>query len=175
VAEGDEYNPEVSPVELKATFEHPANNWRPAINVTWYQGGAMLQTPKGYIDLNKIGHGVMFKGSNGYLIADFDSRVVLPYGKEADMTYYNRRANDEIIPDMGRFQEQWINACKSDLKTACDFDYGGTLIEQMLLGLVAYRVGKKLDYDGATGRVTNSAEGNALLSRKYRSGWTLDG
>ena len=52
---------------------------------------------------------------------------------------------------------------------------GGTLIELMLLGLVAYRVGKKLDYDGAAGRVTNSAEGNDLLKRTYRSGWTLDG
>jgi len=45
----------------------------------------------------------------------------------------------------------------------------------MLLGLVAYRVGKKLDYDGAAGRVTNSPEANALLSRQYREGWTLNG
>jgi hypothetical protein len=41
--------------------------------------------------------------------------------------------------------------------------------------MVAYRVGKKLNYDGATGKVTNSEEANALLSRKYRDGWTLDG
>jgi hypothetical protein len=45
----------------------------------------------------------------------------------------------------------------------------------MLLGLVAYRVGKKLEYDGTRGRVTNSAEGNDLLSRQYRPGWTLHG
>ena len=174
-AEGEEYNPEVTPVEFKATFEHPANDWRPAIKVTWYQGGAMPRTPRGYIDLNKIGHGVMFKGEKGFIIADFDSRVILPFGKKTDLTYYNRRAKEEILPDMGHFQRQWTKACKSDLKTACDFDYGGTLIEQMLLGLVAYRVGKKLDYDGATGRVTNSTKGNDLLSRKYRSGWTLNG
>jgi len=47
--------------------------------------------------------------------------------------------------------------------------------EQMLLGLVAYRVGKKIQYDGATGRVTNDTAANDLLSRKYRPGWTLDG
>jgi len=174
-AEGEPFNPEVTPVELKATFEHPANDWRPAIRVTWYQGGAMPQTPKGYVDLNKIGHGAMFKGSQGFLIADFDSRVILPYGKEADMTYYKPRPKDELIPPLGHFQEQWTKACKGDLKTSCDFDYGGTLIEQMLLGLVAYRVGKKLDYDGVAGRVTNSDEANELLSRKYRPGWTLDG
>jgi predicted dehydrogenase len=174
-AEGEEFNPEVTPVELKATFEHPANDWRGPINVTWYQGGAMPQSPKGYIDLNKIGHGVMFKGSQGFLIADFGSRLLLPYGKEADMTYYKPRPKDELIAPLGHFQKQWTSACKGDLKTACDFDYGGTLIEQMLLGLVAYRVGTKIDYDGATGRVTNSTEGNDLLSRQYRPGWTLDG
>ena len=175
VAEGDKFNPEVTPVKLTATFEHPANNWRPAITVTWYQGGAMPQTPKSYIDLSKIGHGVMFKGSQGFVIADFDSRIILPYGNAADMTYYKPRTKDGLIPRLDHFQKEWTNACKGDLKTSCDFDYGGTLIEQMLLGLVAYRVGKKIDYDGSSGRVTNSAEGNDLLGRQYREGWTLNG
>jgi hypothetical protein len=49
------------------------------------------------------------------------------------------------------------------------------MIEQMLLGLVAYRVGKKISYDGATGCVTDSAEADALLRRSYRQGWTLNG
>ena len=174
-AEGEKFNPEVTPVELHTSFDHPANDWRGPIRVHWYQGGAMPKSPKDYIDLNKIGHGAMFKGSNGFVIADFDSRLILPYGKEADMTYYKPRSRDKLIPPLGHFQEEWTRACKGDLKTSCDFDYGGTLIEMMLLGLVAYRLGKKLDYDGATGRITNSAEGNDLLSRKYRPGWILNG
>ena len=48
-------------------------------------------------------------------------------------------------------------------------------MEMMLLGLVAYRVGKDLDYDGASGRVTNSDEANELLHRTYRPGWVLNG
>ena len=61
VAEGDEFNPEVSPVKLEATFEIPANDWRSAIGVTWCQGGAMPKSPKPYVDLNKIG--LMMAGS----------------------------------------------------------------------------------------------------------------
>ncbi len=76
---------------------------------------------------------------------------------------------------MGNFQRQWINACKGNLTTSCNFDYGGKMIEMMLLGLVAYRVGKKISYDGATGKVTDCPEANELLSRKYREGWTLNG
>jgi len=49
------------------------------------------------------------------------------------------------------------------------------MIEQMLLGLVAYRVGKRIEYDGVAGRVTNSPEANELLRRTYRPGWALNG
>jgi len=174
-AKGDKFDPEVTPVELEAHFEHPANDWRPAIRVSWYQGGAMPESPREYVDLKRIGHGAMFEGSKGVLISDFGSRILLPSGDAADMTYYTPRPKEKLIPPMGSFLGEWVNACKSDLKTSCDFDYGGTLIEMMLLGLVAYRVGKKLDYDSATGQVTNSAEGNDLLRRKYRPGWTLNG
>ncbi len=135
----------------------------------------MPDSPIGYVDLNKIGHGALFRGTRGFVVADFGSRLVIPYGPKADMTYYEPRKEDKLIPPLGNFQKQWIDACKTDLKTSCDFDYGGKLIEMMLLGLVAYRTGEKLEYDGDKGAVTNSAEGNALLSREYRQGWTLDG
>jgi len=172
---GDPFNPDVSPVELHTTFEHPANDWRPAIKVHWYQGGAMPRSPREYFDLNKIGHGAMFKGTNGYIVADFNSRLIIPGENTDDMTYYTPRPKDKVLPDMGGFQREWINACKTDLKTSCDFDYGGLLIEQMLLGLVAYRVGAKISYDGGTGRVTDNAEADKLLRREYREGWTLEG
>ena len=175
VASGEPFNPEVSPVEMTATFEHPANAWRPAIGVSWYQGGAMPRPPREYIDLNKIGHGVMFKGSLGYLIADFQTRLLVPFGDKADFTYYKPRPADQIIPPLGHFQEEWIRACKGTLRTSCDFDYSGTLCEQMLLAHVAYRAGQKIEYDGASGRVTNVPEANALLRRTYRPGWTLNG
>ena len=174
-ATGEPFNPEVTPVELEMCFEHPANDWRPAIRVYWHQGGAMPRSPKEYIDLNGIGHGAMFKGTKGFVVADFSSRLILPYGKKADLTYYKRRDAENVAPPMGHFIEEWIGACKGDLKTSCDFDYGGTMIEQMLLGLVAYRVGKKVEYNGATGHVTNSPEADGLLKRRYRPGWALNG
>ena len=49
------------------------------------------------------------------------------------------------------------------------------MIEMMLLGLAAYRVGKKVKYDGAAGQCTDCSEANELLRRTYREGWTLNG
>ena len=118
----------------------------------------------------------MFKGTKGFLISDFTSRIILPYGDESDLTYYKQRTKETVLPPIDHFQKQWFDACKNpSLKTACDFEYSGNMIEQMLLGLVAYRVGKKLEYDGAAGKVTNCPEANEFLSRKYREGWTLNG
>jgi len=175
-AKGEKFNPDVTPVECESHFDHPANAWRGPIRISWYQGGAMPASPKAYIDLKKIGHGAMFKGSKGHVVCDFDSRILLPFGTEADLTYYKPRAKDAVLPAIGHFQKQWLDACKNpSLKTACDFEYSGNMIEQLLLGLVAYRVGKKLEYDGAAGKVTNCPEANEFLSRKYRAGWTLNG
>jgi len=173
--EGEKFNPEVTPVELHTSFDVPANDWRGPVRVHWYQGGMMPRSPRDCVDLKKIGHGAMFKGTKGYVICDYDSRIVLPFGDDADLTYHKRRTKDQVIPPLGHFQREWIDACKGSLKTHCDFEYGGTAIEMMLLGLVAYRVGEKLQYDGASGRVTNNDKANALLSREYRPGWVLNG
>jgi len=87
-------------------------------------------------------------------------------------------------PGSDVFQKDWLDACKGksnnvvhgvSSKTHCDFEYAGTMMEQMLLGLVAHRVGKKLEYDPKTGRVTNSTEANDYLKRSYRPNWTLNG
>ena len=91
------------------------------------------------------------------------------------MTYYKPRPKNEVLPPLGLFQKEWFDACKGNLKTSCDFNYSGQMIEQMILGLVAYRAGKKIEYDGAAGRVTNVADANQYLTNKYREGWTLNG
>jgi len=92
------------------------------------------------------------------------------------MTYYDApESEDDLMEPLGNFAKEWTNACKTDLKTTCDFDYSGTMTETMELGLVAYRVDGKIKYDPDRGRVTNNAKADGLLRRKYRDGWELDG
>jgi len=176
---GDPFNPDVTPVELVTQFDLPANGWRDSIAVSWHQGGAMPDSPHRAIDLTGIDHGVMFTGSEGYLVADFQTYLLFPQKndpeQDADFTYYKPRPKEKLIPPMGIFQQEWINACKGNLKTSCNFGYATDMIEMMLLGLVAYRAGKKIKYDGATGQVTDCPEANQYLRHTYREGWTLNG
>lgn len=171
------FNPEVTPVELQCTFQFPKNTWRDKLRVIWYQGGAMPGSPSRWIDLNRIGHGAFFKGDRGFIVADFQNRILIPYGNDSDLTYYQPRAKERQAPSIGDFPEQWTNACKNGKPsaTACNFEYSSHMIETMCLGLVAYRSGGTLGYDGIRGQVTNNAAATALLSKPYRKGWDLLG
>jgi predicted dehydrogenase len=170
-------NPDVTPVNLTTSFMLPRNDWREKIRCTWFQGGAMPSSPNGWVDLNKIGHGAMFKGDKGFVVSDFGKRLIIPDGKSGNMTYYKPRPEDELQSDLGNFQKQWTAACKNGkpTETACNFEYSANMIENMCLGLAAYRAGKELVYDGATGAVTNDAAVNQYLMKQYRKGWTLNG
>ncbi len=54
-----------------------------------------------------------------------------------------------------------------------NFDYAAVLTETMLLGNVAVRLGKALDYDAEHVRVTNCPDAAELLSPAYRKGWEI--
>ncbi len=171
------FNPDVTPVNLMTSFIYPANSWRDKIRVTWHQGGSMPKSPSDWIDLNKISHGALFKGDKGYIVCDFTSRLIIPFGGNADMTYFKPRPEGEVIGNLGNFQKQWTAACKNGKpsETACNFEYSANMIESMCLGLAAFRAKEELLYDGAAGSITNNDAANAFLTKPYRSGWTMNG
>jgi hypothetical protein len=65
----------------------------------------------------------------------------------------------------------WVEAAKGKAQASCPFEYAARLTETMLLGVVALRAGKKIEYDGANMRITNVAQANDYLQRASRTGW----
>ena len=68
---------------------------------------------------------------------------------------------------------EWINACKGKGRPLADFQYSGWLTEANHLGNVAYRVGKKLQWDADQMVCPNAPEADALIRRAYRAPWKL--
>lgn len=168
-AEGDVRSEECYPHWLKARWEHPANEIHPALTLYWYDGIQRPQSPPGH-DLSKWNIGVMFVGEKGKLLADYGKRILLPEDQ-----YKDYKAPDETIPkSLGHYQE-WIQACKTGSPTLCNFDYSGKLVEHNLLGAVAFRVGKKLQWDPGKLEAINAPEAAKYIRTKYRDGWTLEG
>ena len=68
---------------------------------------------------------------------------------------------------------EWIEAIQGGDPTLSNFDFASGLTESMLLGNVAVRLGKSLDYDGKSGTVTNIPEAAKMIARTRRKGWEL--
>ncbi|MCX6877362.1 MAG: Gfo/Idh/MocA family oxidoreductase [Verrucomicrobia bacterium] len=171
-AQGTPVSTDTCPEWLTATWEHPANDWRPAIKVQWYDGGKKPGMPSPIFSRDNAFKGIIVYGDKGILYGDYDFRVVMPKG---DMTQYKAPKKEDLIPESPGHHNEWINACKTDKKTSCNFEYSGTLVENNMLALAAYRAGKKLEWDSTNMKAANCPEADQHLHRNYRDGWKLNG
>jgi len=174
-AEGSEPKSDATcPTWLTAEWDHPANDWRPAVKVYWYDGGKKPGMPSKVFNRDEMFKGAIFKGDKGFLICDYGYRLLMP--TSGDMTHYTApKSEEDLIPKSPGHHNEWIIGAKTGKPTLCNFDYSGALIEHNLLALVAYRVGKKLTWDAENLKATNCPEADRYIRKQYREGWVLDG
>jgi hypothetical protein len=77
-------------------------------------------------------------------------------------------------PPLSAGLRQWVEACKGGQQSAGAFLSAGPISEAVNLYAVALRTGRRLVWDVALGRVTNSADANRYLAREYRKGWEIE-
>lgn len=164
-AEGGPVHPETCPHGLKIKYQFPARGSLPALTLTWYDGDSI---PKKVDGQQVPGSGVMFIGTEGKLFADYGSHKLFPVEKFKDYT----PPPQTIEKSIGHHAE-WIRACKEGTPTTCNFDYSGALTEAVLLGNVAYRTGKRLEWDANTLTATNAPEADRFIRKEYREGWEV--
>jgi hypothetical protein len=160
-------HPEIAPASMRARYEYAARGDMPPVTMTWYQG---VEKPeawhKGLIPRWESGH--LFIGTKGMLLADYGRNVLLP---ESDFRDFKRP--EPFIPKSRGHYAEWIHACKTGEPTTCNFEYAGWLTEANHLGNVAYRAGKKLDWDPERMYARNAPEAEPFIRREYRKGWAL--
>lgn len=158
---------ETYPDYLTVRWEHPARGKRAPVKLTWYDGKQRPKSPEG-VDLQTWHKGIMFVGDQGTLLADYGRWLLLP---EADFKDF-KPPEPWIAPSIGHHQE-WIHACKTGAPTLCNFEYSGSLVEHNLLGTVAFRTGKKLQWDAENLKASNCPEADQFIHPPYREGWAL--
>jgi len=156
---------ETYPDYLIVRWEHPARGSRPPLKLTWYDGHQFPPSPPG-IDLTTWHLGIMFVGDKGTLLANYSKWILLP---ESEFKNF-QPPQPSIAPSLGQ-HEEWLQACKTGTPTLCNFDYSGALVEHNLLGTVAFRVGKKLEWDAEKLQARNCPEADKLLRPPHREGW----
>jgi predicted dehydrogenase len=166
-AEGPPVDAEGTPTKLTVRYEFPARGQQPPVKLTWCDGDQRPDFLTG-VELPSEPIGVLFKGRDGLLWAGYDSRQLYPKEK-----FKGFKAPPPSIPDSVGHHEEFFRACKTGGPTTCNFDYSGALTEAALLGTVAYRVGKRLEWDADSLKAVNCPQADRYLRRPYRDGWTL--
>ena len=166
-AEGPPVDPEGCATKLIVRYEFPQRGNLPPVKFTWYDGSNRPTFPPEW-KIPVAAAGVLFVGKEGQLRADYGSRKLYPEKKFADY-----KPPEPSIPGSIGHHKEFFVACKTGGPTTCNFDYSGALSEAVLLGNVAYRVGKKLQWDGAKLEATNCPQAKQYVRREYRKGWTL--
>jgi predicted dehydrogenase len=158
------------------TYQFGPRGDRPAVKMTWYDGGLRPPVPEG-IDaddprqrLGDTTEGLLLVGDKGFLTCP-------PYGGAPRLLplalhkAYKRPA--PTLPRVKGHHSDWLSACKGGPAASANFEYGARLTELVLLGNVALRVGKKIRWDAAAMKATNAPEADAFIREACRKGWEL--
>ena len=160
-------HPEIAPASMRAVYEYGARENMPPVTVSWYQGTEKPEKVRSG-EVPKWDSGVLFVGSKGMILSDYGRHLLLPQDKFRDF-----KPPEPTIPKSLGHHAEWIHACKTGAPTTCNFGYSGWLTEANHLGNVAYRTGKKLEWDADKLYAPNAPESERFIRREYRKGWKL--
>ncbi len=119
------------------------------------------------------GNGLLFIGTKGMLLGPSHAGAprLVP---ETKMKEYGGRP-PQLLERSGNHHQEWIKACKAgkpkDAKSG--FWYAGPFTEALLVGNLAVRTGKRVEWDSKKMRSTTVSEANELISKIYRKGWEI--
>lgn len=183
---------EMYPNSSKIRFEFPARGNQPPVTLWWFDGGnkppkEVTASVVGLLD-KVSGSGCILVGDKGELFSaddgDGDFRFFAKLKDEKELTRATDHEAVKAIPQTiprnlfkggtdERQHQEWIAACKGGPPAYSNFDVAAYLTEIMLLGCVAMRTGKKLEWDGPKMRARNAPEAAQYVRCEYRKGWKL--
>jgi len=164
-------NEETVPAACVYYYKFAAEGKRPAVNITWYDGGLMPARPEELEPgRNMEGNGILFIGDKGKILCGGwgGTPRIIP---ETKMKEYKRPAKT-LARSKGHHRD-WLDACKGGKPASSNFDVSGPLTEFVLLGNVALRAGEKIYWDGPNMKATNCPEADRYVRIPYHNGWSL--
>jgi predicted dehydrogenase len=155
-------------------FEFPARDNRPALAMTWYDGGKL--PPAELFDGEPLSRtGALLIGEKGKLFAkgDYCETAYKLLGGASDVKVE--------LPKIIYHFTDFANAVKGGPPAISNFaDYSGPLTETILLGNLAVWAapepespGKRIEWDARNLKPMNAPELAAMVTPEYSSGYTL--
>jgi predicted dehydrogenase len=172
-AETSEVNNETFPKWSIITYYFPAKGNRPKVKLVWYDGGKLPKRPPELEASRRMGgNGILFIGDKGKLLGPSHAGAprLIP---ESRMKEYGKPPQ-MLARSIGHHKE-WIQACKDNNPKGAlgGFEYSGPFTEALLVGNLAVRLSRKIEWDTKTMRATNAPEADNYITKFYRVGWSI--
>ncbi len=156
-------------------LRYPARGTQPPVKLTFYDG-------------KKLPPSALFHGET---ITDNGSLVIGSKGTLYTRTWHGGETVKDMFlllptkqfagyqpppPTLPRTSEhhlEWIQACKGGPRAQSDFAYAATLTEGLLVGFLAQRTGKRIEWDSKNMKARGCPEADSFIRPRFRKGWTL--
>jgi predicted dehydrogenase len=171
VVESSPVNSEMAPVWSVIRYQFPARGDMPPCTLTWHDGGKRPECPPELLEDEEMeASGALFIGDKGKIAANSmgGHPHLLPLSRMASY-----KQPDPVIPRVSGPYKDFIRACKGGPPACSNFDVSGPFTEMVLLGNVALRTGKKIEWDSQNMRAKNCPEADQYIHAQFRKGWTV--
>jgi predicted dehydrogenase len=124
--------------------------------------------PSGFEHMGSIG--CVFEGTNGTLVTNYSTNEVWVKGRKVEDF---PRPPESISASPGHVRE-FLDAVKArNLETTCNVRYGHRLTKLGLLANIAYRAGRRIQWDDVRERIVDDDRADDMLRRKFRKPYNL--
>ncbi len=156
------------------TFEFAARGSQPAVKMVWYDGGKLPPKPADLADeIDLSDNGILFIGDQGTMFCGGWSGAPRLFPASRREAF---QLPPKTIPRSIGHRAEWIQACKDRKpdEAKAGFAYSGPFTEALLVGNLAARLQKRIEWDSANLRARNAPEAEALVRKQYRTGFGIE-
>jgi predicted dehydrogenase len=156
----------------------PARNGLAPLTMTWFDGGKNLPEDKRSFKDRIYGEkvpdsGLLLVGEKGSFFSENDygaKHVLLPKDQFKEV-----KKPEPTLPRTKNHFGEWVEGIKESdpKKPMSNFQYSARLTETVLLGVVALKAGKKIEWDAEGMRAKNCPEASYYIRRDYRRGYSI--
>ena len=167
---------EAGPNWSTITYRFPARGKNPPVKLVWYDGrrNGKPNVPGSEISEgeNLKGYGSILVGEKGKLFFNRGRTNWLVKSRDADEVAQINKDTPKTIARTKDEDYEWLEGIKGENDPLSGFAHSGPFTETVLLGNLAIRTGKKIDWDGVRMKPSVS-EAEQYVRREYREGWSL--
>lgn len=144
------------------------------VEFLWSDGSLLPPRPVELADGRTLDpqFGQIICGTGGQIYSPGGYCETLRLIPEAEMQAFAAKRPAKKYPRvLGGPIKEWIDAIGTQTQPGANFEYAAKLTEVVLLGNLAIRLGRPIEWDSEAMQVKGTPEADRLIRRSYRKGW----